>query len=143
MNRYCKQFLLRGVFFGGFGPIIVGIVYLILELTLPAFSLSGTEAFLAIISTYLLAFVHAGASIFNQIESWPIAKSTGIHFLVLFSTYSLCYLLNRWIPFEPMVLLIFAGAFILTYAIIWLTVVLVIKKTTRHLNEKLQKQKEA
>ena len=29
------------------------------------------------------------------------------------------------------------------YAIIWLTVVLVTKKTTRHLNEKLQKQKEA
>ena len=143
MNHYLKSFLQRGIAFGGFGPIVAGIVFAILELTLPDFSLGGGQVLLAIVSSYLLAFVQAGASVFNQIEDWPLPLSVGVHFLTLFTAYSLCYMANSWIPFEPMVLLIFAGAFILTYAIIWLTVVLVIKKTTRHLNEKLQKQKEA
>jgi hypothetical protein len=71
MNKgYFKAFLHRGLIFGGFGPIIVGIVFFVLSLTLEDFSLSGQEVFFAIISTYLLAFLQAGASIFNQIESW-------------------------------------------------------------------------
>ena len=32
MNCYVKEFLKRGLMFGGFGPIVAGIVYLILEI---------------------------------------------------------------------------------------------------------------
>ena len=81
MNKYLKAFLHRGLIFGGFGPIVVGIIYLILSMTLDSFSVSGKEMFFAIISTYLLAFVHAGASVFNQIEEWPVTKSMFFHFL--------------------------------------------------------------
>ena len=30
MNKYVRSFLHRGLMFGGFGPIIIGIVYLVL-----------------------------------------------------------------------------------------------------------------
>ena len=52
---YVKEFFLRGMIFGGFGPIVYGLVYLILQLTF-----SGTEVFIGIISTYFLSFVYGG-----------------------------------------------------------------------------------
>ena len=77
MNTYVKAFLYRGLLFGGFGPIVSAIVFFILSLTLPDFSLSGGQILAATVSTYLLAFIQAGASIFNQIEHWSTAKSLG------------------------------------------------------------------
>ncbi len=123
--------------FGGFGPIILGIIYLILSLTINDFSLNGTEVFTAIISTYLLAFIQAGASIFNQIEGWSVAKSLFFHLSTLYIAYSLCYILNSWIPFEWTVLLIFTLIFIVTYFVIWLTVYFCIKAISKKFNKSL------
>lgn len=134
MKKYLKQFILRGLIFSGFGPLIAGIVYLILSFTLKDFILSGVEAFIGILSTYILAFVHAGASIFNQIEKWPVAKSLAFHLAILYIAYLGCYLLNSWIPFEIMVIVIFTAIFFLTYFIIWLIVYLVVKMTSKKMN---------
>ena len=60
MNKYVKQYLHRGLAFGGFGPIILGIVYAILEATIVDFSLGGWQVLVAILSTYVIAFVQAG-----------------------------------------------------------------------------------
>lgn len=137
MNTYVKDFLHRGLVFGGFGPIVLGIVYLILSNTLSDFSLSGTETFTAIISTYILAFLQAGATVFNQIENWSVTKSLLCHFSVVYLAYSLCYLINTWIPFEPAVLLIFTGIFVAVYLAIWFTVYLIIKTVSKKLNKQL------
>ena len=134
MNKYVKEFLHRGLIFGGFGPIVAGIVFWILDLCGVAVAFSGVDAMLAIVSTYLLAFLHAGASVFNQIEHWPIAKSLACHFFTLYVAYSLTYVLNSWIPFEPAVLLVFSGLFVALYAIIWLSVFFAVRSTTRRLN---------
>ncbi len=139
MKTYIKSFLLRGMLFGGFGPIILGIVYAVLQNTLTDFSLSGTEVLLAIISTYLLAFLQAGASVFNQIESWPITRSLLFHFLTVYIAYSLCYLVNSWIPFEPAVLLIFTLIFIISYFVIWITVYFSVKSIAKKFNKQLIK----
>ena len=138
MNKYLKSFLHRGLVFGGFGPIVMGIVYLSLSLSISSFSLNGSDVFTAILSTYLLAFVHAGASVFNQIESWPIAKSLLLHFSALYASYSICYLINSWIPFNMVAFLIFTAVFIITYLIIWVTVVVTITLTSRKMNEKIE-----
>ena len=138
MNPYVKEFFKRGLIFGGGGPLVLGIVYLILSFTLEDFSLKGTDVFVSILSTYLLAFIHAGGSIFNQIEYWPISKSLLFHFLTLYLAYSICYIINAWIPFEPMMLLWFTLIFTVTYFIIWITVVLVIKLTEKRLNKNLK-----
>ncbi len=45
MNKYLKEFLHRGLMFSGFGPVISGIVYLILNYTIDDFSVSGKEMF--------------------------------------------------------------------------------------------------
>ena len=133
-----RDFFLRGLLFGGFGPIIAGIVYLILHFTLKDLTLTGLQVFTVIVSTYLLAFIHAGASVFNQIESWPIAKSTLCHFGLLYIAYVLCYIINSWIPFEPLVLGIFTAIFAVGYAVIWLAVYVSIRVTVKQLNRSLQ-----
>lgn len=137
MNTYLKSFLHRGMMFGGFGPIVAGIVYLILSNTIENFTLSGNQVFLAIISTYILAFLQAGASVFNQIEHWPIAKSLLCHFATLYFAYTVCYLVNTWIPFEPMVIVIFTLIFAVTYFIIWGVVYLSVKTASKKLNGKI------
>lgn len=133
-----RDFFLRGLLFGGFGPIIAGIVYLILHFTLKDLALTGLQVFTVIVSTYLLAFIHAGASVFNQIESWPLAKSILCHFGLLYVAYVLCYVINSWIPFEPLVLGIFTAIFAVGYAVIWLAVYVSIRVTVKQLNRSLQ-----
>lgn len=137
MNEYFKKFLHRGLIFGGFGPIICGIIFLIISKTTESFSLSGTEVFLAVISTYILAFVHAGVSVFNQIEEWSVPKSLLFHFSSLYIAYVFCYIINSWIPFEPEVILIFTAIFVALYFIIWLTVYFCVKSASKKLNSKL------
>ena len=137
MKHYVKKFFHRGLIFGGFGPIIAATVYFILSLTLEDFSLSGAEIFMAIISIYLLAFIQAGASVFNQIEEWPLAKSLFLHFGLIYIAYVGCYLLNAWIPFEPMVVLIFTVIFVIVYLVIWFSVFFAVKATSKKLNQKL------
>lgn len=137
MNRYVKSFFHRGMLFGGFGPVVAGIVYAILERTVADFSLSGSQVLLAIVSTYLLAFVQAGTSVFNQIDEWPLPKSLLCHFLSLYAMYVLTYLVNTWIPFQAEVVLIFTAIFAAGYFVIWGIVYLAVRATSRRLNQKL------
>lgn len=138
MNKYVKDFITRGLMFSGLGPVTVGIVYAILESTLKNFSLSGKEVLLAVISSYLLAFVQAGASVFNQIEHWPLPKSLFFHFLTLYAAYVLCYVVNAWIPLMWEVILIFTAIFVVSYFIIWTVVYLAVRSATNKMNSRLR-----
>lgn len=137
MNKYFKEFLFRGMIFGGFGPIILGIVYYILSKTLNNFSLNGSEVLLGIISTYLLAFVQAGVTVFNQIEHWSVPKSLLCHFGSLYIVYVFCYIVNSWIPFEWGIVGLFTAIFVVLYFIIWFTVYFIAKATGKKLNSVL------
>lgn len=138
MNKYLKEFLLRGLMFGGFGPIILGIIYFVVSKVHADVTLSGSEVFLGIISVYLLAFIHAGASVFNQIEEWGLNKSIAFHFGVIYVAYSLCYLINTWIPFDIKVFGIFTAIFIAVYFVIWVTVYLCVRKSSKKINSGIQ-----
>ncbi len=138
MKKYVKDYLMRGLVFGGFGPIVTGIVLWVLQLASVPVVLTGAEVLIAICSTYILAFVQAGSSVFNQIEGWPIAKSMGIHFLSLYVVYVTCYLVNRWLPFAWEVLAIFTGIFIAVYLIVWLTVYCIVRNTSQRLNHSIE-----
>ena len=137
MKNYVKEFFKRGLMFAGFGPIIVGIIYLISSKTVEDFTLNGVEVFTVIVSTYLLAFVHSGVSVFNQIDHWPVMKSLLCHFSTLYAAYVLCYLINSWIPFDINVVLIFTAVFVAVYFVVWLIVVLSIKAISRKMNKKI------
>lgn len=138
MNKYVKEFLHRGLMFGGFGPIIFGIIIFIVSKTSDNFILEADEVFIGIVSIYLLAFVHAGASVFNQIEHWGIGKSLLCHLSTLYVAYSLCYVINTWIPFEPKMLLLFTAIFMIIYFVVWGVVYFTIKATSKNFNAKLK-----
>ena len=137
MNKFFKEFLHRGMMFSGFGPIIAGIVYFALSKSIVGFSLTGQQVLLAIVSTYLLAFIQAGASVFNQMYHWPLLKSVLCHFSLLYVAYISCYLVNTWIPFDINFILVFTGIFVAIYLVIWLIVYITVKLTSRKLNTKL------
>lgn len=137
MSKYVKEFFHRGLIFGGFGPIVLAIIYFILSHTVTDFAVTGGEACLAICSIYLLAFVQAGATVFNQIESWSVPKSLLCHFSLLYVAYVLCYVINTWIPFSFNVILIFTAIFVASFFAIWLIVYLVVRSVEKKLNAKI------
>lgn len=136
MKKYLKEFLHRGLIFGGFGPIVAGIILYCVGLSVDI-KFSGNEVLIAIVSTYFLAFVQAGASIFNQIESWNIPKSIGFHLGSIYIAYLSCYLINYWIPFNWLIIILFTLLFVATYFIIWIVVYLIVRKTTKEMNKKI------
>ena len=137
MNKYLKEFLHRGLMVGGFGPIVAGIVYLIIGLVVKDVTVLPYEMFMSILSTYILAFLVAGASVFYQIEKWSFTKASLFHFIILYVSYTLCYLVNDWISFTLIDYLIFTAIFIAGYIIIWLIIVISIKSAEKRLNEKI------
>ena len=139
MKKYIVKFVNRGALFGGFGPIITSIIFFILSRCIDGLTFSGQEILTAMVSTYLLAFIHAGASVFNQIEEWSLAKSTFFHLMTLYFAYVTCYLINSWIAFDIRVLLLFTLIFVVVYVIVWATVVISIKTMEKKLNRKLHK----
>ena len=134
MKKYAKEFLLRGLIFGGFGPIILAIIYFFVSKFHPEVTYGGTEILVGTISVYILAFVHAGASVFNQIEEWGLNKSIACHFGTLYVAYSICYLLNSWIPFDIKIFGIFTAIFIGGYFVVWTIVYLCVRGQSRKLN---------
>ncbi len=137
MNKYVKEFIKRGLLFSGLGPLVAGIVYLILELSKVEIRLSGLDVFLAIIATYIIAFVQAGSSVFEQIESWSSIKSIFFHMTSIYVVYLGGYLINRWIPFDYLVIIIFTSVYIVTFLVIWLFIYFITKRTSDKMNKKL------
>lgn len=137
MNKYVKEFFHRGLMFGGFGPIVSAIVFLILSYTIKDFSITANQVFMAVVSTYIAAFVQAGSSIFHQIEHWSTMKGLFCQLGSLYLVYVLAYIINSWIPFEIAVILIFTAIFVVAYLVIWLIVFLCVKATSKKLSEKI------
>lgn len=142
MNKYVKDYLLRGLIFSGLGPVIGGSVYLIIELSGNKLSLSGYEVFLAIITTYIIAFVHAGSSVFPSIERWSKVKAMFVQLLSLYSVYTIGYLINSWIPFKIEIIALYTSCFIGGFLLIWLIVVISSRIVSNKLNEKLNNMNE-
>ncbi|MBO4339319.1 MAG: DUF3021 domain-containing protein [Clostridia bacterium] len=136
---YGKQFLLIGACFAGLGPIVGGmILWLILS---PAnLSLTGGQVFLAIVSTYIIAFVQAGSSVFHRIEHWSPLKAALAQLLSIYAVYTAAYLVNSWMPLKWEVVAIYTAIFVLVYAIIWIVVSVITKSVTKKLNKKITEQ---
>ena len=137
MNKYFKNFIYRGLEFGGLCPIVFVIICLIHENISDEFYISGKEIFWAIISIYALAFVQAGASVFNQIEEWSLLKCTTFHFLTLYLAYMICYIFNRFLPFKAEILILFTIIFVIVYFAVWTVVVVSIKCVSKKMNKRL------
>lgn len=138
MNKYVKNYLLVGLIFSGLGPIVLGIVYLIINASGTEIVLSAWDVFKAILTTYIIAFVQAGSSTFGKIESWSSFKIMLFQGLSIYVVYLVGYLVNNWIPFNPLVIIIFSSVFIITFVCIWYSIYFITKKAVKEMNTKLK-----
>ena len=138
MNKYFKEFLHRGLMFSGFGPIVFGIIVLCISYFDSVAVHSARNIFIGVVTTYTIAFVQAGATVFNQIEHWSVPKSMLCHFGLLYVVYSLSYIANSWIPFKAEVLAVFTIIFVVVFFTIWGIVYLCVRNTSKKINKKLR-----
>lgn len=144
MKKYVLDFLRRGLVACGFGPIVLAVIYLILQQCAGVETLTVNQVCLGILSLSALAFIAGSMNILYQIEQLPLMVAILIHGGVLYVSYLLTYLVNGWLETGKISILVFSGIFVLGYLIIWVIIYSVIKRKTENLNLILkQKQQTA
>lgn len=141
MKRFVLDFLRRGLIASGIGPIILAIVYLILQQSANVQTLTVNQVCIGIFSLTALAFVAGGMNAIYQIERLPLMTAILIHGSVLYVSYLGTYLLNDWLDFGIIPIVVFSGIFVVGYIVIWAIIYLIIKRSTANINKMLmQKQ---
>ena len=142
MKKIILEFIRRGLTACGFGPIVLAVLYLILQRQGILHSLTVEQVCLGIVSLWVLAFVAGGMNVLYQIERLPLMMAILIHGSVLYISYLVTYLLNDWLEQGLLPILIFSGIFVFGYLTIWIVIYLITKKNTEAVNQALnQKQR--
>ena len=142
MKKYVLEFLRRGLVACGFGPLILAILYLILQQQDLLDTLTVNQVCLGIFSLTALAFIAGGMNTIYQIEKLPLMIAIFIHGSVLYLSYLATYLLNGWLGLGTAPILVFSGIFVFGYVIIWIIIYSVIKRNTDQMNELLKQQQQ-
>ena len=140
MKRFILDFVRRGLCVCGFGPIVLAILFLILQRQGLVESLTVNQVCIGIFSISALAFIAGGINVIYQMERLPLMAAILIHGSVLYVSYLATYLLNDWLEQGIAPLLVFTGIFILGYLAIWAIIYAIIKKRTAQLNELIKKK---
>ena len=141
MRKFMLEFLRRGLIAFGFGPIILAIVYLILKQSGAINTLTVNQLCVGIFSLYALAFIAGGMNAIYQIERLPLMVAILIHGTILYISYLGIYLLNDWLDFGILPIVIFSVVFVVSYIMIWIIIYSLTKRNTAKLN-KILKQKQ-
>lgn len=141
MKKLILVFLRRGSAACGLGPIILTIVYLVLQRQGGLQALTVNQVCTGIISLSALAFVAGGMNIVYQIERLPLMVAILIHGSILYISYLITYLINGWLEWGTAPILVFSGIFMLGYLIIWIIIYCITKRSTTKLN-RILKQKQ-
>ncbi len=142
MKKNVLEFFRRGFVACGFGPIVLAILYLILQHQAAVETLTVNQVCLGIFSLSALAFIAGGMNVIYQIERIPLMIAILIHGSVLYFAYLGTYLLNDWLEWGVIPILVFSGIFILGYLAIWAIIYSIIKKRTQKLNEILKEKQQ-
>ena len=143
MKRYIGNFVQRGLTACGFGPLVLAIIYLILQKQGIVQTLTVNEVCIGILSLSGLAFLAGGMNSIYQIEQLPLMVAILIHGGVLYIGYLGTYLLNGWLELGITPALVFTGIFVVGYLVIWAIIYSIIKKNTDRINALLKKQQSA
>ena len=142
MKQFSLDFLRRGLVACGFGPVVLAILYLILQKSAGLETLTVKEVCTGILSLTALAFIAGGMNAIYQMERLPLMAAILIHGCVLYLGYLITYLVNDWLEFGTTPILVFSGIFVVGYLAIWAIIYCIIKRRTARLNEMLkQKQR--
>ena len=117
MKKYVLDFVRRGLTAAGFGPVILAVLYLILQKQGVINELTVNEVCLGICSLFMLAFIAGGMNVVYQIERLPLMAAILIHGCVLYVSYLGTYLVNGWLEWGTLPFLAFTAFFVLGYVV--------------------------
>jgi riboflavin transporter FmnP len=141
MKRFVLEFLRRGAIASGIGPIVWAIIYMILQQVAEVETLTVNQVCIGIVSLTALAFLAGGMNVLYQIERLPLLMAILIHGSVLYVSYLGTYLINDWLDFGVIPIIVFSAIFVVGYIVIWAIIYSIIKRNTEKLNRILnQKQ---
>ena len=143
MKKFVLEFLRRGFVAAGIGPIVLAIVYLILQQTAAVETLSVNQVCIGIFSITALAFIAGGMNAIYQIERLPLMVAILIHGGILYISYLVTYLLNDWLDFGVMPIVVFTAIFVVGYIVIWAIIYSIIKRNTAKLNKMLKEKQQS
>lgn len=143
MKKVALEFLRRGVMSCGVGPIILAVLYLILHHNGVVENVSVKELCVGIFSLSALAFVAGGTNALYQLERLPLMAAILIHGSVLYVSYLVTYLVNGWLEWGRVPVLVFTGIFVVGYLVIWAVIYFVIKRKTKNLNKMLKEKQQS
>ena len=139
MKKIILEFLRRGFVACGLGPMVLAVLYLILQRNGVIEMLTVNEVCVGIVSLSALAFLAGGMNVIYQVERLPLMAAILVHGGVLYISYLVTYLVNGWLEWGITPILVFTGIFVLGYLVIWGIIYFVIRKKTDKLNEGLKK----
>jgi branched-subunit amino acid ABC-type transport system permease component len=143
MKKNLFEFIRRGLSACGFGPLILAVVYRILQLQGIVQTLTVDQVCVGIFSITALAFVAGGMNFLYQIERLPLMAAILLHGGVLYVGYLATYLVNDWLEWGAAPILVFSGIFVGGYLAIWAVIYSVIRRRTAKLNEILKKKQQS
>ena len=142
MKEFVWEFFRRGLIASGFGPIILVILYLILQCQGKLQTVTVNQVCLGIVSLWVLAFIAGGMNAVYQNEQIPLMIAILLHGGVLSSGYLAAYLLNGWLKWGSAPILVFTVIFVVGYFLIWGIIYTIIKSRTRKINEILKQKQQ-
>ncbi len=142
MKRIISEFFRRGFIACGLGPVVLAILYLILQHQADVETLTINQVCLGIFSLSALAFIAGGMNVIYQIERLPLMVAILIHGGVLYISYLVTYLINDWLEWGVTPILVFSGIFVCGYLVIWAIIYSIIKRNTEKLNIMLRQKQQ-
>ena len=139
MKKNVLDFFRRGLLSCGLGPMVLVVLYLILQRECDVQTLTVHEVCVGIVSISALAFIAGGMNTIYQIEQLPLMVAILIHGCVLYISYLGTYLLNGWLERGATPILVFSGIFILGFLAIWAIIYVMTRRNTKKLNTLLTK----
>ena len=142
MKRIISEFFRRGFIACGLGPVVLAILYLILQHQADVETLTINQVCLGIFSLSALAFIAGGMNVIYQIERLPLMLAILIHGGILYISYLATYLINDWLEWGVTPILVFSGIFAFGYLVIWAIIYSIIKRNTEKLNIMLRQKQQ-
>jgi hypothetical protein len=143
MKQHIAEFFRKGLTACGLGPLVLVVLYWILQQQADLQTLTVQEVCLGILSLTALAFIAGGMNVVYGIEKLPLMPAILIHGSVLYVSYLATYLVNGWLERSPAPILVFSGIFILGFLGIWAVIYCINRRNTEKLNKILQQKQKS
>ena len=140
MKKYALDFMRRGLIALGFGPLVLAVIYFILNKFAGLETLSVDRVCTGIISISLLSFIAGAMNFVYHIERLPIMVAILIHGAALYLSYLLTYLVNGWLEQNIVAFLVFTSIFVFGFILIWLIIYVIIRNNTEKINRILKEK---